>query len=248
MKRWARRAVVCLLLGAVVNVLVAWGIAAWGREILLTDITESNRREWYLSELRWPGPVEAGWPPKPERASDVTLIGRRETVCTGDGPPPERLGWPAPTAQVPAAEFRLFLFSYGFPMPAMSWQTTEVSQPVSYWPHANERMRREDRGAWLAEGVDLPELVRPGKVTYPVVKRRLPLKPCVAGFAVNPTAYAAVVGVVWGLGTVAQRVVRRRRGLCRDCGYDLRGLPVNVAKCPECGFVRALQAVQSDGL
>ncbi len=61
----------------------------------------------------------------------------------------------------------------------------------------------------------------------------LPLRPIWPGFAINTLFYAAIL---WPLilGPFAlRRLIRRRRGLCPACGYDLRHA-VHEA-CPECG-------------
>jgi predicted amidophosphoribosyltransferase len=48
---------------------------------------------------------------------------------------------------------------------------------------------------------------------------------------------------LWGLLTLKRRLRRRRRerGLCPQCGYDLRGSR-DSGRCPECGtgFVKQL--------
>lgn len=64
--------------------------------------------------------------------------------------------------------------------------------------------------------------------------RTLPLRPIWPGFAVNTVFYGTIL---WLLFLVAPRTlrrqIRRRRGRCLKCGYDLRG---NLdAGCPECG-------------
>ncbi len=53
------------------------------------------------------------------------------------------------------------------------------------------------------------------------------------GFAINTIFYAAIL---WSLTLgpfTARRVIRHKRGLCIKCGYDLRGTEHDV--CPECG-------------
>ena len=56
------------------------------------------------------------------------------------------------------------------------------------------------------------------------------------GFVVNTLFYAAIMWLLI-LGAFAlRRLIRRKRGLCVACGYDLRG---DLAQgCPECGWRR----------
>ncbi|MEE9128701.1 MAG: hypothetical protein V3T84_01690 [Phycisphaerales bacterium] len=64
----------------------------------------------------------------------------------------------------------------------------------------------------------------------------LPLAPIWPGFAINTIFYAAVIAILWLLTFgpfTARRIIRRRRGQCIKCGYDLRGAEHEV--CPECG-------------
>jgi hypothetical protein len=65
--------------------------------------------------------------------------------------------------------------------------------------------------------------------------RALPLNPIWGGMAVNVAAFAALWWVILFLPKVIRRRVRRRRGCCVACGYDLRALPARAA-CPECGL------------
>ncbi len=63
--------------------------------------------------------------------------------------------------------------------------------------------------------------------------RSLPLQPVWPGFATNTVFYAAILWLLAFGPSTARRIIRRKRGLCIKCGYDLRGAEHEV--CPECG-------------
>ena len=66
--------------------------------------------------------------------------------------------------------------------------------------------------------------------------RSLPLQPLWPGFAVNTIFYAAILWLLTLGPFTARRMIRRKRGHCIKCGYDLRG---DVSSgCPECGWQR----------
>jgi hypothetical protein len=70
----------------------------------------------------------------------------------------------------------------------------------------------------------------------PEIKDRpllFPLRPVWPGFAVNALFYAAILWLLWSAPFAARRLVRRRRGRCIACGYDLRASAHDA--CPECG-------------
>ena len=64
----------------------------------------------------------------------------------------------------------------------------------------------------------------------------LPLGPIWPGFAINTIFYAAIVWMLWSSPFAARRMIRHKRGRCIKCGYDLRG--DFSAGCPECGWRR----------
>ena len=63
--------------------------------------------------------------------------------------------------------------------------------------------------------------------------RLLPLRPIWPGFAINTVFYASILWLFTLGPFTARRMIRRKRGLCTKCGYDLRN--VEHEKCPECG-------------
>ena len=62
----------------------------------------------------------------------------------------------------------------------------------------------------------------------------LPLVPIWPGFAVNTVFYAAILWLPIRGPFVLRRHIRRKRGLCVSCGYDLRHADHDA--CPECGY------------
>ncbi len=75
-----------------------------------------------------------------------------------------------------------------------------------------------------------------GKPKVVSVRRIMPLRPMWPGFALNTLIFAAAVPACLTLARTSQRVLRRLRGRCTRCGYDLRGEP--GGGCPECGWRR----------
>ena len=61
----------------------------------------------------------------------------------------------------------------------------------------------------------------------------LALRPMSTGFAINTLFWAAVLWLVIPGPFALRRLIRRRRGLCPACGYDLRHGEHEA--CPECG-------------
>jgi len=78
----------------------------------------------------------------------------------------------------------------------------------------------------------------------------LPLRPIFPGFLVNTLFYASIwFGIFFGVATL-RRFIRKKRGRCVKCSYDLRGAPLpspsgrgaggeGLKGCPECGWNRS---------
>jgi len=99
-----------------------------------------------------------------------------------------------------------------------------------FWSWSAEQ-RTSAAAGMTSRSVDGGALPIPGK---PMSNGSLPYLPIWFGLIANIAIYAlALAGLrtsfVWCRGTL-----RRRRGLCPHCRYDLRATPPD-APCPECG-------------
>jgi hypothetical protein len=63
--------------------------------------------------------------------------------------------------------------------------------------------------------------------------RDYPYGPILPGFALDTLFYAAIALTLWSAPPALRRRLRRARGQCQACGYDLKGMPTST--CPECG-------------
>lgn len=97
---------------------------------------------------------------------------------------------------------------------------------------------------WVADATDSFSWQR-GLKTY-----QFPMRVLGWGMLLNAPVWGAAAFVVWMLARAARRRLRarawRRKGLCRGCGYDLRGLG-GGAVCPECGRVPSLRRAPPGG-
>ncbi len=86
----------------------------------------------------------------------------------------------------------------------------------------------------ITEGILLTPKAAARRADLLYTTKALPLRPIWPGFAINTLFYAAILWLLT-LGTfTARRMIRRKRGRCIKCGYDLRGTSGGEV-CPECG-------------
>ncbi len=216
MKRSFVTILIFLLAGAVVNVGIAWGCAAWldvfrGQHQRVTDRNTdlgvfraakfSRSGAVYFETLRWRGRVPVGSPV--------------------DDPNELLPAWTGLTAPTPAFESREYPFEYravdvrGWPMRSL-W--------LEYVGHTSSGVL-DVQGGLVTSG--LRTMSRYGQ-SFPVA---LPLLPLWPGFAVNTLLYAAVLWSLSGGPFILRRLVRVQRGRCVKCGYP-RG---DTTVCTECG-------------
>ncbi len=194
MKRQIAKLVVLLLLGAIVNVAVAWGCAA-------------RRSTWptYRSETHLPDKGDLRW--WHDNAPDgFVAIPAEVTGFYGLG-----------TSVVVMLDRQL------------EASTSAPSDAIRY--RAGLPMRTFEGSTW----VDMKR--RRSTIQHAVKiwgdRPPIPLQLLWVGFVINTIFYAAVVWLLMLGPFTARRIVRRRRGRCIRCGYDLRGTEHEA--CPECG-------------
>jgi hypothetical protein len=206
MRRLAIKLVLFLLLGAIVNIAVAWGLA----------IVQPGRMQWRTDEL---SAVEECWllDHGEQAANDVIEdIGPGRTVrqihladSQWDTDPKY--------ASRPERPFFVWFYSVGTPSRSLS---------LVIWSHSRDWARNHGHPAVINKP---PEEMQ----AWSVAGRLVPLRPLWPGFAVNTLFYAAVLWFIFAIPGGVKRLRRRAKGWCIHCGYDLRG--ASHDRCPECG-------------
>jgi hypothetical protein len=235
--------------GATINVAVAWGCSAFSllRSPVWSYGYSATDQQW-LADQHWPH-LQA------HDQFDYAYGGRS---MSGFGVEYRAL-----------AEERQILESqrwstYGESVP-LGWEiaiTVEAGWPtlcLNGWYYDKRASNRSEipESLHLSNAASgLPLLHSPSKSEFAVVVegwlaapeldgRMLPFHPLWPGFVINSLVYAGLLWMLFaGRGTV-RRFIRRKRGCCAGCGYNLRGqvtapapgspAPAPGIRCPECG-------------
>ena len=195
-RRIITRVIVLLLLGAVINVAVAWGCELWSpvNSCGPNSMVRVSGKQW------WSARFADGYDPE-LFTWEVSGLGVRGTTYFGGddwGCAIRRSGWP------------LIAMEYAF----------------------------ESCGEFrVHHGIEVPNAI-PRKHN---ACRYVPTRIVWRGLLPNAAFYAAALWLVFCVGPgLVRRRIRRGRGLCLHCGYDLRGQRPGAEagasrKCPECG-------------
>jgi hypothetical protein len=204
-RKLAIRLAACAVIGAVVNVAIAWMASLWAFAPL-----EPARK---ISPSTWPCAVPAAWGRGPSNIDEYTgtwVTSRDYDIDGVVGVWEARLGWPFRSLQgmtvnddVAGVENGERVLAAGY-----NWSTPQ-SHSVSALP--------------------APEWMQPDVNSLGA----FPTQPLWPGFALNSAFYGILASVIWLSPGIARRRLRRARGRCPACGYDLKGAP--AATCPECG-------------
>ncbi len=219
-KRWVVRGVVCVVMGVVTTVGVAWGLAA----------TKFRDAEYYLG-------------------SQEVEQGRLELeVCAGVGRV-RRCSAFVPDYMMTSRISALSGYG-GRRVDSLSEMHHSAEQWFHQLDHRPRLEFSQEATGWprlaLWCGYDeepktLMPLVRGGfalskeRIGLLPQGRALPYRPIWLGLLLDSILYACCWGAIWFvclLPSRARRLWRLRRGLCGSCGYDVAGI---AGVCPECG-------------
>lgn len=207
MKRRLFQLAVFLLLGAVLNVAVAWGIALTLSPTHIDPSLEESEAD--LGE--WLDHFDQAWDGIYVEGSGYSGVGHRirsTIIYRASGPLDIRRG--ATVQDVRTG------------WPALSLHGAMLRKDQNDFPIPPE--------------LDLPLAIK-SRFFYsaltPRMPRLLPLRPKWMPFAINTIVYATLLWLLIAGPLLLREVRRFRRGCCPACGYDLRHAEHDA--CPECG-------------
>ena len=221
MNRWLLRICVFLLLGAIVNVAVAWGLANWTfpryfSDILWLDLGGDRLCAGYVGSGLGSGSIH--WAQDYSR-SYIESLPNPLPLKTTIAPP----AW----SRFHDCESPLSGEISAYIEEGRGWPMISLSYGTSF---ANDSSLKQIRRPLVVDGIAMG--VRPPRqVRYGPVPKALPLQPIWPGFAINTVFYAALFWLLFAAPFALRRRRRIRRGLCPKCAYPVGDSPV----CTECG-------------
>jgi hypothetical protein len=221
MRRLILLLLLCLVLGASSNVLVAW-IAAARSEQLMYE--RDDERPATAEDL--PGYLATFWPPPVRYREAVGLgfgVSMDEMVCTEISPASyddQLFAWnEGPMRAI------LIRVRFGWPMRSMSFDSYGLQGELSK-ESKGEFFDRCERAAGMRAWRQFPKWTP----ISPRSRRGVPRAILPLGFVANTAGFSTVFAFLLGIRSI-RNWIRRNRGLCPHCAY-----PVSTScVCTECG-------------
>ena len=220
MKPRAKMIVLFLLLGAIINVAVAWGCALW------INIGSSNSAHGAVTrDGGYWGVVRMG------RQGGIVVRSSRSSAGVRKD---HSVSWQDPLVLVPSWT--------GFQVPTIGYANGAVQREMRYaegrgWPAISMWYEADSSGDGTS--VDpvpvhggLEVSAWPSSYEKHAYSRSLPLRIVPIGFSLDTFLYASLLWLFFSFPLTLRRRRRIKRGLCPKCAYDLRGSTLQI--CPEC--------------
>ncbi|MDY7109871.1 MAG: hypothetical protein SYC29_14660, partial [Planctomycetota bacterium] len=190
MKRWITTSLLFLLLGAIVNVTVAWGI------VTVRATSRGPDRMHFDPQARWPRRVPDYWP------AYASYCWRKSFGFNQDH---FQSGWSTTRTgdEVGDGNFSIDIAIVGWPMRSLQWELwltidhVRGPSPGPYRTATIYRLEAQPEPAWLTGGIPLPS--DSGATFGPPSRHRLPLRPLWAGFVINTIIYATLLSGLWAV-------------------------------------------------
>ena len=210
MKRYLIAIAIFLLVGALLNVCIAWALQLWGKQ----PIPDPENISGHLGTLgpsersSWARASGQGWPERPNVVWVQEFVGGRFTDLFAQSPEVDSTG----LTEDEHLELIRTQFSYTVEIVERGWPARTVSMERWYEFHYPGPFQ------WQCNG-------------YPVAGRYIPIRLLWGGFVANTVVYAAFFAAAVAAPFLAVRFLRARRGCCLNCGYPVG----DSSQCPECG-------------
>jgi hypothetical protein len=212
-KHWTLRILICLILGAITTVAVAWGCAS------------------SLEEPDWDSGTWSQPPFSEEHFVEVTVCQVRKPCASVVGVWRYRAflsAAPRPTAAFDSGILPSWLGEFA---PSAEFVREEI----------DEEARWGEAIGWPAFAMSQRGNARFTATRYtaqflPVDRQPVPTNILFPGFVIDTLFYGAIWGGLWFGFAGGKRFIRSKRGRCPRCGYDLRG--ITQVGYSECGWQR----------
>jgi len=223
------KVLVLILLGAMLNVAVAWGCAAWHGDLGPNSV--SGAQPEMSRAISKDGSHAIGTIRVQLVRGTWYFVGEEDVESIYNFDPPPKPGVPAWVQrrldeQGTADIHRSWMFELrGWPCRTLWCQFGSAPSGYRGLSDLNDANR-----AAVTGGIELQQRTR--RLFGPqIYKVALPLRPIWPGFAINTLFYAAVLWVLFAGPFALRRMIRRRRGQCQRCAY-----PIGTnERCTECG-------------
>lgn len=232
------RLLLLTLLGLTTSIAIAWALAAWLPNSHCTSTSNSVgfSKDGFVTATTYtrPGMIRRAWETSEwgEYSGAVFPI-RIVNDPIRSGASSSIIGLPGEWGQLTAARMAEpgglddgFEDARGWPVPSFWYSVSPYRISLDF----------------LQSSLPPPELHGGLLLTSPTPTtaaeiRALPYLPIWKGLTINTAFYATLWASAWAAFRTTRLLLRRRRGLCPTCAYDLKhNLPPG---CPECGWKRA---------
>lgn len=222
LRRLVVRGGVLLLVGAALNVLVAWVCAMWAPLAHASAVADSAVPTRLAADLPawWSSPHEQ------DGFVDLDFDRRRGWGVEMHGSRRRESGM----AYRRVSE-SVVVLEAGWPLPVVRTHAVFTAEALTKWSFG-------EQAPWK-HGVEAPPVLRPRSDVDPFVAwfrltqspRPLPYQPIWWNTLASAALYASVLGTIVVVVRATRRSWRRGRGLCPRCSYPIGSTPL----CSECG-------------